>query len=31
MVWLRTGVVPSARAWAGALLAVLGIALIAVG
>jgi drug/metabolite transporter (DMT)-like permease len=31
MVWLRTGIVPSARAWLGALLAVLGTAFIALG
>jgi drug/metabolite transporter (DMT)-like permease len=31
MVWLRTGIVPTARAWLGALLAVLGTAFIALG
>jgi drug/metabolite transporter (DMT)-like permease len=31
MAWLRTGIVPSARAWLGALLAVFGTAFIALG
>ncbi len=31
MVWLRTGIVPTARAWLGAALAVLGTGLIALG